>query len=421
MFVPIWLIVLTLSVIVILILVVWSVKRRRQPDLKIDPMPDVEVLMRTVAGVTQGTVVDGNAVSIVQNGDYFDVLFRDIDEARSTIDIETFLAKRGEITRRLAELLAHKARQGVNVRLMLDASGGRRFGVESIQQMIDAGCRVVKYHPYIVSNIGRFNNRTHRKIIVLDGKIAYIGGHCFTDDWLGKAEDKKHFRDLSVRVEGPVVAQFQGAFTDNWIEETGEVLGGNTYFPQLERRGNVPAQVVHVSPAGNPSTVKVLHYLAVASATRSITMQNPYFLPDPEIRAVFVDAIRRGVEVRVMLPSAEASDLPVVQHASHHHYGSLLEAGIRIFEYQRTLLHQKVLTVDRCWAIIASANFDDRSFEINDEVALVVYDERLAQQLEQIFEDDLKDCEERRVDDWKRRSLVHRLKDGAAFLFNEQL
>jgi cardiolipin synthase A/B len=419
--VPVWLVVLTILVIIALVLIVWSVKRRRRPKFKVEHFGDTSALMQSISGFTQGTVVTGNRIELVQNGKFFEALFAAIDGAKESVSIETFLSKEGKVTSDLADLLAKKSREGVDVRLMLDGSGGRKFGKKALKMIADAGCTVQKYHPIKLSNLGRINNRTHRKIAVIDGRTGFIGGHCFVDSWLGDAQDKKHFRDISARVEGPVVAQLQAAFLDNWMEECGEAAAGEALFPILDDAGTSPAHVVYVSPTGNPSTMKLLHYAAIHAARTRLLIQNPYFLPDPDARDALVDAVKRGVEVKIMLPAASASDSPIVQHASHHHYGTLLEGGVRIFEYQRTLLHQKVLTVDGKWASIGSSNFDDRSFEINDEVALVVYDEAVAGELERVFESDLRECQEQSLESWKRRAVLHKLRDGTAFLFNEQL
>lgn len=419
--VPLWLVVLTILLLVALILILWSVKRRRRPKFKVEHFADTSALMQSISGFTQGTAVTGNRIQLVQNGRFFDELFAAIGNAKESVSIETFLSKEGKVTTDLATLLAEKAREGVDVRLMLDGSGGRKFGKKALKMISEAGCTVQKYHPIKLSHLGRINNRTHRKIAVIDGRTGFIGGHCFVDNWLGDAEDEKHFRDISARVEGPVVAQLQAAFLDNWMEECGEAAAGEALFPILEDAGTSPAHVVYVSPTGNPSTMKLLHYAAIHAARRRLLIQNPYFLPDPDARDALVDAVKRGVDVRIMLPAATASDSPIVQHASHHHYGTLLEGGVKIFEYQRTLLHQKVLVVDGRWASIGSSNFDDRSFEINDEVALVVYDEAVAGELERIFESDLRECREQSLESWQRRALLHKLRDGTAFLFNEQL
>ena len=418
--IPVWLLALLILAIVALVLIVWSVKRRRRPHLGLEPS-GLEDLVPSIAGLTQGTCVKGNRVELVQDGAMWDRVLADIAAAKETVNYETFLCKEGELTRRIGAALCAKAREGVQVRVMLDGSGGRNFGKQGLQDLCDAGVKVRKYHPFVLSNLGLFNNRDHRKIFVIDGRIGYVGGHCLTDNWLGTAQDKKHFRDISARVEGPVVAQLQSAFAENWIEETGEVPGGKNFFPHLEKAGDTDAHVVWLSPAGSPSTLKLLHYILIRSAKKRITVQNPYFLPDPDARDALLDAVRRGVEVRIMIPAEDATDAPITQHASHHHYGTLLKGGVKIYDYHRTLLHQKVIVVDGTCASVGSTNFDDRSFEINDEVSLVVYDEAIARELEETFEKDLEHATGVDLEKWKRRPVTHKMRDFFSFLFNEQL
>jgi cardiolipin synthase len=418
--VPVWLFVLMLLAIFLLALIIWSLKRRRRPNLG-GTSNDSASLLPMAGGLLQTTVVEGNRIELLQNGDFFERLFADIESASTTINLESFLAKHGEVTRRLTDLLERKACAGVEVRMMLDGSGGRHFGKSDIKRLKSAGCTVGAFHPFVLSNVGRFNQRTHRKIAIIDGRIGYVGGHCLVDGWLGDAQDKEHFRDVTARVEGPVVTQVQSTFTDNWIEETAEVIGGSKFFPQLAEAGESKALVAFASPMGGPSTLKLLHYMAIKEAKVSITLQNPYFLPDPDARQALLEAVKRGVEVRIMIPATDATDAKLVSHASHHHYGTLLKGGVRIFDYQRTLLHQKVFTIDHAWSSIGSTNFDDRSFEINREVALVVFDEEIARQLEETFERDLQHATERNLKDWSKRPIAHKLLDGSAFLLNEQL
>ena len=419
--VPVWAIAVVGLIVVAMAVILWSVKRRSHLHLHLEQSENMHEILHSIAGLTQSTVVAGNSVSLLLDGAFFDALFADLVKAKTSINFETFLSKEGEVTRKVAELLSEKARNGVSVRLMLDGSGGKHFGKESVKQMCDAGVHVCHYHPFNLTNLGKINNRTHRKIVVIDGRIGYVGGHCLVDTWLGHAEDKKHFRDVSARVEGPVVSQLQSAFVDNWIEETGAIFGGDEYFPVIEPCGETSGHVVWVSPTGAPSTMKILYYMAIAAAKKRVTIQNPYFLPDPDARKGLLEAVKRGVEVRIMLPSDTASDSPFVQHASHHHFGTLLKGGVKIYEYQRTLLHQKVITVDGCWSAVGSTNFDDRSFEINDEVALVIHGEDMARQLEEIFEKDLKHADEKKLAEWTKRPWLHKLRDGGSFLFNEQL
>jgi cardiolipin synthase A/B len=419
--VPVWALAIVAIIVVAMAVILWSVKRRARLHLHLEQSQDMHEILHSIAGLTQSTVLPGNSVTLLHNGAFFDSLFADLAKAKSSINFETFLAKEGEVTRKVASILTEKARQGVNVRLTLDGSGGKHFGKEEIKQMCDAGAHVSRYHPFNLASLGRINNRTHRKIVVIDGRIGYVGGHCLVDTWLGESQDKKHFRDISARVEGPVVSQLQSAFIDNWVEETGAVFGGDEYFPRLEPCGEIEGHVVWVTPQGAPSTMKILYYMAIQSARKSVTIQNPYFLPDPDARKALLEAVKRGVDVRIMLPSDKASDSPFVQHASHHHFGTLLKGGVKMFEYGRTLLHQKVITVDGCWSAVGSTNFDDRSFEINDEVAVVLHGPEIAQQLEAAFEKDLAHAKERKLDEWMKRPWSHKLRDGGSFLFNEQL
>jgi len=420
--VPYWVIGIIAFVFFLNVVVVWSVKRRRRPRLAFETDADLRVLVPSIVGLTQGTMTVGNRIELVHNGEFFDWLFRDLEAAKHTINFETFLTKRGQLTHRLTEILARKSSiDGVEVRMMLDGTGGKHFGHDDLKTLRKAGVKVRKYHPIRFGNLGVLNNRDHRKLVVIDGRIGYVGGHCFVDTWLGDAEDKQHFRDISARIEGPVVRQLQSAFAENWIEETGEVVGGETYFPDLEKRGERNAHAVWLSPRGSPSALKLLHYMAIHAAKKSITIQNPYFLPDPDARKALLAAAARGVEVRAMIPATEASDSPLVQHASHHHYGTLLKGGVKLFDYQRTLLHQKLIVVDSCWAAIGSTNFDDRSFEVNDEISLAIDDEEIARELEAIFERDLEHATQVHLHAWAKRPILHKLRDFGAFLFNEQL
>ena len=418
--IPTWLLAVMILAILTLALILWSVKRRRRPHLKLE-RGALQDLMHSIAGLTQGTCVPGNRVELLHNGALWDRLFEDMAAGKLTVNCEAFLSKEGELTRRLVSVLSAKAREGVQVRLMLDGSGGKKFGKEGLREMTAAGVHVRHYHPMLLVNLGLLNNRDHRKITVVDGSIGYVGGHCITDEWLGEAQDKKHFRDITARVEGPVVAQLQSAFLENWIEETGEVPGGPSFFPDLEEVGETAAHVVWLSPTGSPSTIEILHYVLIEAARERLTVQNPYFLPDPDARKALLEAVKRGVEVRVMLPAAHASDMPFTQHASHHHFGTLLKGGVKIFEYNRTLLHQKVLTIDGKCSSVGSTNFDDRSFEINDEATMVVYDETIARELEETFEKDLEYATPVDLEEWKRRPFRHKLRDLFSFIFNEQL
>jgi cardiolipin synthase A/B len=322
---------------------------------------------------------------------------------------------------RLVDALVERRAAGVPVRVLVDADGGKKMGKAAACRLREAGCRLQMHHPRHVRNIGVFNDRDHRKLVVVDGRVAFVGGHCIVDGWLGDADDSKHVRDLGVRLRGPAVHAVQAAFSENWVEDSGELFVGDAVFPPLEHAGAVAVHVASLKPEGSPPAVKILHHLVVCVARRRIRIQNPYFLPDREAIEALCEAARRGVDVRVMVPSAEASDMPMVQHAAHRNFEKLLECGVRIFENPKTLLHQKVMTVDRLWCAVGSTNFDDRAFEINDEVTLGILDPSLARELELIFERDLEDCVEIRLEQWSRRGTFHKFKDHFFYLFNEQL
>ena len=398
---------------------VWSMKRRRRANIDLDEGAALADLVPSLVGATHASLLDGNEIELLENGRFFDVLLAELKAARQSITLETFLWKPGKLSQRIVDVLVAKAREGVAVRVLVDGAG-RKISRSEMHALRDAGCRVGRYHPFNLVSFGLMNNRDHRKIAVVDGQIGFIGGHCIVDTWLGEARENK-VRDISVRVRGPVVGELQSAFLENWLETTGEVLAGDRFFPNLSPCGDVKAHLVYISPAHMASSVEVLHYVAIAAAQKSIRVQNPYFVPDPQAVRALVAAVERGVDVQIMVPSVSASDNAIVQHASHHRFGALLEGGVRIFEYGRSLLHQKVMTIDGVWSSVGSTNFDDRSFELNDEATLGIFEERIAHQLEQIFERDRKHCSEYTLDAWKKRSVRHKLTDAAAFAVNEQL
>ena len=412
---------LLLAVAIFATLIVWSIRRHKDPELHIESDAPIDQLLHTLAGLTLGTAVDGNRAQILQNGAYFDVLLERMATAQSTVHFETFLWKDGVLGRRMAEALSARARAGVKVRVMLDGEGSRGIGKESVERMREAGCRVVFFHSRQLRNIGVFNDRDHRKLVVLDGREAFVGGHCVVDHWLGDAEDGKHYADVSLHLHGPIVHTIQGCFSENWAGETGELFVGEDVFPPLQRAGHLLMHAVFLKPENSAPAVKILHHTVICLARKRIWIQNPYFIPEPDAIDAFAKAVKRGVDVQVMVPSAGASDMKMVQHAAHFTFQKLLDSGVRIYEYQRTLLHQKVMTVDGIWCAVGSSNFDDRSFETNDEITLGFKDARLAAQLEEIFREDLKHCVELKADKWRKRGLFHRAQDGAFYLFNEVL
>jgi cardiolipin synthase A/B len=416
-----WLIGLLFGIIVLLVIAVWSVKRHRDPHLFVECDAPIGELIPSISGLSLGMPVAGNAVEIFQNGAFFDALIGDIASARHTVHFETFLWKEGALGQRMADAFCERARAGVKVRLLLDANGCKKMGKSVRRQLRDCGCDLALYHPRTLANIGVVMERDHRKLAVIDGRIAWIGGHCIVDEWLGDGQDRQHVRDLSARLRGPIVHAVQSIFSENWIEVTGCLFAGDDVFPELENAGSILAHAASVKPEGSAPAVKLLHSMAILCARERILIQNPYFIPKPEIIGALARAVERGVEVKVMVPSAEASDMGIVQHAAHRNFQRLLESGVRIFEYHRTLLHQKVMTVDGVWSAIGSSNFDDRSLETNDELTLGFYDAGLARRMEEIFEGDLPYCVELEAAEWRKRGAGHRLLDSTCYLFSEVL
>ena len=415
------LVVVLAATTLVLALIIWSIKRHRDPKLQIECDAPISTLIPSLAGLTHASILQGNAVEVFENGAFFDAMFEDIASATKSVHFETFLWKEGTLGQHLVDALLERRRAGLQVRVLVDADGGKKMGESAQRQLREVGCRLVLYHRMRLRDIGKVNRRDHRKLLVLDGRVAFVCGHCIVDTWLGSAQDRGHVRDVGVRLRGPVVHALQSAFSENWIDETGELFVGDDVFPALEPAGGVAIHVARIKPEGSAPAVKILHHLVLCVARERLWIQNPYFLPDKEAIVALGQAAARGVDVRVMVPSAEASDFPVVQHAAHRNFEPLLASGVRIFEYPKTLLHQKIMTIDGVWSAIGSSNFDDRSFEINDEITLGLFDAGLARQFEDIFERDAADCVELTHEAWRRRGLWHKLKDNALYLFNEQL
>ena len=411
-----------LLALIILTLLFWSMKRKPDAKLRVTNPGELQALLPSLAGLTQSNLDPGNRVEVLQNGDgYFPVVFRDVAAARQSIHVESYIWYESAIARQFAQILARKAREGVEVRILVDASGGRQLKGETKKLLTDAGAKVSHFHPLRLSNLGRINNRDHRKLIIIDGRVAYAGGHGIADEWTGNGQDKKHYRDTAFRIAGPAVHRMQGAFAENWVEEGGMLPAGQKYFPPIQPAGTSLAHVAYTSPSGGVSSVQILYYLAIKAAQREIIIQNPYLLPDDEAIEALEEAVKRGVDVKIMVPSDDATDSPLVQHASHHHFGTLLKRGVKIWEYPKTLLHQKVLIVDGVWSAVSSTNFDDRSFDLNDEINVGVLDPAIAAELRAAFEADRKVARQHSFEEWQNRSLWHKFIDGLAYLGRSQL
>ena len=377
--------------------------------------------LQTMHALTGAPLSEGNSVTILRNGaQIFPSMLAAIKAARKTINLEFYIYWDGEIGRAFAETLAERARAGVEVKVILDAVGSATMSESLIEFLRRNGIDLEWYHPLRWYTISRLNHRTHRKLLIVDGEVGFSGGVGIADNWLGDADSKDHWRETMIRVEGPVVTQMQFAFMDNWVKSRGELLTGLDYFPQVGPRGTHLTQVIKSSPSEGSSTVKLMYIISIVSAVKSIYITNAYFLPDPDTLRALEGAVRRGVDVRVIVPG-EKTDVPIVRQASRLQYEMLLRRGIRIFEYQPTMMHAKTMVVDGIWTTIGSSNFDDRSFRLNDEVNVNVCSEEIAGQMETMFMEDVARSVEITPRKWLRRPIFDRFKEGFAGVFKRQL
>lgn len=418
--VPVYSILLFAFAILGLALLIWSSRRTEESRLADIPRTTVDKMLPNLAFLTGGSLVDGNRVEVLQNGDgFFPRLLEDIEAATENIHYETYVWWTGDVCEKFAEAFAAKAREGVTVRLLLDAQGTLSMDPELVALMEDAGVDMGYFHPVAFDTLGRVNTRDHRKIAVLDGRIAYFMGHGLAQEWAGDARGPGEYRDTAVRIQGPVVNEAQAIFLRNWIQVTDEVELDEEYFPDLDDVGPSLIHIAASDPGGDFSDVELLYKLAIISAEEEILVQNPYFAPSEEIMQRLVEAAARGVRVKIMLPSINDSQL--VEHASQAYYPAILDSEIELWHYDKTFAHQKVMVVDRRWSHVGSTNFDHRSLMINHEVSVGIIDPDVAGELVAAFEEDLQHSSRVTRDTWQRRPLVKRAFDRAAFLIREQL
>jgi len=380
----------------------------------------------TIEAHTDAPITLGNKIDILLNGDEtYPAMLRDIKAAKWTITFAQYLFEGGQLATEFAQAFAERCRAGVEANILLDDHGAGQTPADILALMRDAGCHVEFFRRVEAQGILfpwkllRYNYRSHRRILVIDGRVGFTGGYGISDAWLGDGRTPEHWRDTNARIEGPAVKYLQGAFAESWLETTGVAIGGAGYFPRLEQVGKLPAQIVSSSPAGGSFQNYLLFLLSINSARKSILITNPYFIPDDVMAEALLRAIKRGVHVIVLAPGK--IDSQITYTVSRGHYGDLLEGGAEIYEYQAALLHAKTMVVDSVWATIGSTNFDNRSFALNQEVNLTVYDGALARRLEAIFQEDLKRAKKITYDEWKSRSVFERLFDFFAFPVKEQL
>jgi cardiolipin synthase len=376
--------------------------------------------LTNIVGNTGVEIVKNNTITVMNNGDeFYPAMLDAISNAERTITMEAYVYWKGQIGMCFAKALAERRRAGVEVKLLLDAVGSASIGREILGILKDSGCDVVWYNPLRFRTIGRFNNRTHRKSLMIDGRIAFTGGAGIADQWTGHAQDPQHWRDIQISVEGPGAFGLQTGFVQNWLATTGELITGPGYFPCPEPAGTTSIQTILSTPESGSSGVRIMYYLSIVSAKESIHIANPYFVPDDSAVEILVEASQRGVDVKIMVAGIY-NDVRLSRYSGIHLYGKLLEAGVEIYEYNRTMMHQKTMVVDGVWSTVGTTNFDNRSFALNEESNICVYDRSLAEKLDAIFAGDLKECQRVTLEGWRNRGWKSRLLGAVCVFLKEQ-
>ena len=376
---------------------------------------------RTMGHLFGPAVVGGNRITALQNGDQsFPAMLEAIRSARRSINYEGYIFWAGTTGQAFADALCKRAGAGVPVRLLLDWAGSQKLGDSLERQMRAAGVQIVWFRPLRWYNLDRLNHRTHRKLLVVDGRVGFTGGLGIADLVAGHAQDEDHWRDSQYRAEGPVVGQMQATFMDNWVQTGGELLDGPDYFPPLDSVGTQRAQAVTSSPGNGTESLRLMYLLAVASAGQSIRIANSYFVPNTLTVDMLVAARRRGVNVEIIVPG-KIGDATVVRRASRAKWGPLLQAGVKIYEYQPTMYHMKVMIVDDWWVSVGSTNLDNRSFRLNDENNLNVFDEEFARVQSAVFAADRSHSRQITLEEWRHRPLRERLAEQLARAVRHQL
>lgn len=374
----------------------------------------------SLSGLLGSPVVGGNKVRELNNGvEYFPAMLEAIAKAEKSITFENFIWRSGKASDRFIEALTERARAGVKVHCIIDGFGALKFKNRDKKRLREAGVQLRIFNRLRPWNPSKWNHRSHRKTLVVDGKVAFIGGICIADEWDGNAESHKQWRDIEFQVEGPVVAQIQGIFMDNWIRTSSELLHGPDYFPPLEPRGDSFAQAFLSGPKDGAENARLLHLYSIAAARKSIRFCHSYFVPDDLALDMIIEAAKRGVKVEVLAPGV--IDWNVVRRAARSRWQKMMDVGVEFWEYQPSKLHNKIMIVDDVWVSTGSVNFDDRSFRINDEANINVYDAEFAKRQIEVYEaDKLKSVKIDPVK-FKKRPLIERIYENICSLFRSQL
>lgn len=366
--------------------------------------------------------IEGNRIDLLHNGDaIFPAMLKAIEQAQKTISFEAYIFWSDEIGNKFCDALCERAQSGVHVRVLLDGLGsGTKLDNSDVDRMRKAGCELEYYHPMRSWRLDKINRRTHRRLLVVDGKLGFTGSVGFAHFWQGNADAKEHWRDSQIRLEGPIVTQLQAAFQQHWIRVRPEALGGQENFPALAKAGEIRAQLIPSTSPGTPASTPLVYASAISSAEKNIWIANSYFVPGDDLVKLLVEAVKRGVDVRLMVPG-EINDVPATKASGRRVFGKLLEGGVHIFEYQPTMFHLKTMVVDGLFSMAGSSNFDSRSFQVNEELDLGVYDREFAGRMEKMFAEDLKQTREYTLEQFKNRSIFERISEWIAVPFRSQM
>ena len=392
-------------------------EKKLDHDIVTDYAVGDDVFVRMMGNLFGPPLLKRNKVTALQNGDQiFPALLEAIRSAQRTITFENFLFAEGEVSDAFAEALAERARAGVKVHFLQDAMGCNCVHGRALNLVRQAG---VQLEIFRFMNMA-MNFRTHRKLLVIDGRTGYLGGTGISDDWKGDGRTQGRWRDLHYRVEGPAVAQMQQAFLDNWLETRSELLHGDEYFPKLEPVGENTCQVFKSSAGEGSDSARLMLLVSIAAARRQIRIANAYFIPDRLCLRTLLDALRRGVKLEIITPGPDI-DAQTVRAVAKTRWGQLLKAGARFYEYQPARFHCKYMLVDDCWASVGSANLDNRSLSLNEEANLNVLDEKFVADHTKIFEEDKSFSREITLADWRQRPLGEKIRGRIGSLLASQM
>jgi cardiolipin synthase len=379
-----------------------------------------EDFLYTIQSTCQAALHHGNLAQVYTNGpEFYPAMLEAIRAATRSVNMECYIFQPGRIADQFIEALADRARKGVNVTIVVDAIGSFNLWGRPARRLREAGCRVQSYQRLRWYSVARINNRTHRELLVVDGRIAFAGGAGIADWWMYPKGRRPAWRDTMVRLEGPIVAALQGVAAENWLECCGEILTGPEYFPELDRAGDTTAFVIRSSPSDRATASRVSFQLLMEGADHHVRISTPYFLPDRTLRRALTESACRGVSISVIVPGRH-TDQKWVRLASRRMWGELLRAGIRIHEYRATMTHAKVLVIDGLWAVLGTTNIDNRSFEHNDEVNVALLDAAVAARLLRDYERDLQDSEEVTLAAWQRRPLWEKIAGPFVWILERQ-